>query len=306
MSTNPGLTSRFPEVIDFRALNASECVELLTTVLAEKKKTLQGKGNGLDIDIGVLETRGEGFRTDMLAMFKTLVAQDNWASARDVRTLADKVFRKTIKPLNGDTLAAMKVTEAAVIMELRAMMLERNGRSKGVKAAKAREAAEGLMQLMDEAPRIQSRPQVGLDVSTPARAEQKQDADLPPEAAENEEPQEPSVEVLPRAYPIPQRDAGVSDETWEELQRDRAAGEAREEEFQRLLKAKQSATDRAREEIVKRIIEEEKRRRKEAEVQKMLESRGLCPAGYQWIRQDNGYRCGGGSHFIGDDGLKGM
>ena len=28
---------------------------------------------------------------------------------------------------------------------------------------------------------------------------------------------------------------------------------------------------------------------------------GPCPAGFAWFREGNGWRCGGGSHFVHDD-----
>jgi hypothetical protein len=95
-----------------------------------------------------------------------------------------------------------------------------------------------------------------------------------------------------------QRDAGVSDEIWEQLQLDRRAEEEREEAYQQLLKAKQDASEERREIILKQLLEEERRRKAEAEARRKLEKMGVCPAGFAWIKQASGYRCAGGSHYM--------
>ena len=95
------------------------------------------------------------------------------------------------------------------------------------------------------------------------------------------------------------RDAGVSDEVWEQLQQDKKVQEEREEEYKKLKEAANKATSDARDKIVARLLEEEKQRRK----QEKLQSSGLCPMGYHWIKQEGGYRCAGGSHFLSDAAL---
>ena len=41
-------------------------------------------------------------------------------------------------------------------------------------------------------------------------------------------------------------------------------------------------------------------RKREAEMRKKLELEGRCPVGYHWIRQQGGWRCAGGSHYVPD------
>lgn len=101
---------------------------------------------------------------------------------------------------------------------------------------------------------------------------------------------------------------GVSDEVWEQLQRDKAAEVAREEEYQTMLKARDTASEAAREVIIRKLIKEEERRRQEAEMQKKLAAAGRCPAGYKWIKESisGGYRCAGGSHVVSEGQLNGI
>ena len=61
--------------------------------------------------------------------------------------------------------------------------------------------------------------------------------------------------------------------------------------------------ERADAALKKKQKEEEEKRQRELEMQRKLDQMGLCPMGYQWIRQASGYRCAGGSHFISHDGI---
>ncbi len=60
---------------------------------------------------------------------------------------------------------------------------------------------------------------------------------------------------------------------------------------------------RAQEELERQRKAEEEERRKEAKAQQKLRTLGICPAGYRWNKQNGGYRCGGGSHFMTDSQL---
>jgi hypothetical protein len=81
------------------------------------------------------------------------------------------------------------------------------------------------------------------------------------------------------------RDPGVSDIEWKKLQQARLLEEKRLQE-----------------------IKDEKERRKELErlkkIQEKLNHMGICPNGFQWIHQNNGWICAGGSHFVSNFVLK--
>lgn len=77
----------------------------------------------------------------------------------------------------------------------------------------------------------------------------------------------------------------------EELMRQREAARIRE------LEAK-AAREKALAALKKAQEEEVRRRREEAQVQQKLRQMGVCVAGFRWIRQSDGYRCAGGSHFV--------
>lgn len=49
---------------------------------------------------------------------------------------------------------------------------------------------------------------------------------------------------------------------------------------------------------------EKKKREQQVRDQTKLRNMGLCPAGYQWIPQNGGYRCAGGAHFVSSAQLR--
>ncbi|KDO32888.1 hypothetical protein SPRG_02579 [Saprolegnia parasitica CBS 223.65] len=81
-----------------------------------------------------------------------------------------------------------------------------------------------------------------------------------------------------------QRDAGVSDTDWAELEAAKQAHEAHLAEWHRELDAQALA----------------KKLKEEAEVQERIRRLCKCPMGFEWFQLSGGWRCGGGSHFVTD------
>lgn len=315
MSVNSGLTSRFPEVVNFRALSPEGCVELLRKRLEESCNKL--KERGIQLDLLCLRTPSSRFRRVLVSYFKQLSAQDNWASARDVQSLAKNMFNQVMRDHDGLTKGCVVLTEEIVKRELEAMMHERA--SRGQAAAEAASSSNGFpsgMQQFFQAPPPQQQP-LSFNTSTATATSFAQEKDRvveevfseEEEEGEEDEPTPPPVELkqqvidpLESRYRL-KRDAGVSDAVWEQLQRDRKAEEEREEEYERLKEEAKRASDAARDKIVRKLLEEERKRKAMEEMKKKLQMMGICPAGFAWIRQDGGYRCAGGAHFVGDEAL---
>ncbi|KAL2074253.1 hypothetical protein VTL71DRAFT_8031 [Oculimacula yallundae] len=297
MSTNPGLTSRFPEVIDFRGLTPGECFTLLTSTLAAQKKLLMAKG--VNMEMSSLDAPSEGFKRVIHAHFECLAQLDNWASARDVQTLSKSIFNRAIKNLEQIKRGQLLISEEMINSECLAMILERKSRvqSIGTPVFPTGSLLEPQLQTL-------TRP---ATTSTVTSTQSQVTVDPDPQPEEQQNDNAPVLELAitdkPR-YPTPVRDAGVSDAVWEQLQRDQEAEIKEEEEYQALLKARDNASDAERLKIVKRLMEEEARRKKEAELRKKLAVMGRCPMGFQWIKQEGGYRCAGGSHYMSNASLR--
>ena len=73
------------------------------------------------------------------------------------------------------------------------------------------------------------------------------------------------------------------------------------------IRIKAATAKQKAEEEVKRLRvldrEQQTRRQQEAKAQQKLREMGVFIMGYRWIKQSTGYRCAGGSHFVGNDAL---
>lgn len=299
MTTNPGLTSRFPEVIDFRSLRADECVKLLLQALMSHKSRLSGPKSKkkVNLDISVLQSLEEPLASKLNRLFSELSKQESWASARDVKTLARGIFNVVVQDKQGISKGHLTVRGDVVEAELTKMLQERASRS--VDHGRSFPSLDDLDQAPSQMPPSSGGPQINTQTTTKQSVADRDSA--PPE--DEQGPRKKATPINKMAEPFKReatRDAGVSDEVWEQLQKDKQAEEQREHEYHDLLRAQRTASDEAREEIVKKLLEEEERRRKEEEARKKLETMGVCPVGYPWIKQEGGYRCGGGSHYMSD------
>jgi hypothetical protein len=213
--------------------------------------------------------------------FQALSQQDSWANARDVEELAKKTFYKF-----GLSSQKLTLTENLVLKIMEDMMTERQGRMDNKKPT-ATGAAE-ITKAFTDNPTFTLRP---ATTDTTLATEVKESGE--PEASA-EDPSHTN-----RANSI--RDAGVSDEVWEQLQRDKEKEDRDDEELRRLKQAQRTAMDADRERLMREILAEEDKRKKMEEAKSKLKNIGICPAGFHWIKQNGGYRCAGGFHWVSDE-----
>ncbi|OTB10549.1 hypothetical protein K445DRAFT_27497 [Daldinia sp. EC12] len=312
MNQNPGLTSRFPETISFPNLPPRHCRDLLFQCLQRKK-----------LDTKDLEA-SPTLDGKLLNLFGTLAQTPSWGNARDVQTLVKSIFSKIMKSKTPNP--NRMVPEDIVIDVIQAMLNERTERAKTAK--------RNPFPFPPPSPPVQQATQ---DPPPPPKIATATDTGT--EEKDKEEEEEPKKDKDKDGSgggggggQASIRDAGVSDEVWEQLQRDRAAFEQRQrdaakakreaEELERQLRLQEEAAQRERDEAKRREelrkLEEARRRhelaekerkekeervRKEKMMQEKLKRMGRCPVGYEWIPQGDGYRCAGGSHFMSNGQL---
>jgi DNA polymerase III delta prime subunit len=327
MSMNPGLTSRFPETVMFKHIEPETCLELLVKVLADLQKKKKAP-----LDLSVVDPPSAQLRQQLLQLFRKLSLLGSWGNARDVKSLAKSMFQALISTAV-PPITSLVLTETIVIHAIGEMLDERLRRN----------AAAGTNRFDKQRP-SQPMPHSQTQDHTPATAQGPTFATntAPPPGATNTNKQEDKpkpIEKKPEPEAEPKgpldsilkakRDPGVSDEVWEQLERDKHTMIAKEREFCRLqeekrqyeesikefIHAEKAAADeeerstreqaRIAAELERRRRDEElaaikKERQKEMEKQKKLKVLGLCPMGYQWTKQASGYRCAGGSHTLSD------
>lgn len=307
-SVNEGLSSRFPESVMFRSLNPRECAALMTSVFKAKTEDLENnkrnKAKKVSFDIVQLAAPRKQFSGIVEKLFLRLAHQAGWANARDIKTLAESIFSKTIQSKEGAKTRKFVVSEEAVLTAIRSMLQERESRGK---SAKHKPAIDTIFQGATASDHS-SPPHTGTGTNTDtndddAGGEKNNEEEETPPSTPEPEPRQDDGRGLDDA----KRDAGVSDAVWEQLRRDKRAEQEREDEYQRLLEDKKKASaDADRERIVRRLLEEDRKRKEEESFKKKLAQMGVCPMGYQWIKQASGYRCAGGSHFVAEEVLKGV
>jgi hypothetical protein len=333
MSINPGLTSRFPETINFPHLDPETCLALLTKVLQKKAKEVK-------FSIDVLLAPDPDFEHKALDMFEKLSALDSWGNARDVKSLARSMFGKLVSAAT-PPISSLTLTEDVVFQTLEATLAERSRRNEAVGTTRSSTHQPFIPSLHtqqqnfpDAQPPATSKATT-TETATAHASTQVQNSQNPTENHTEEAKTTPANDEPDWFKSIfkAKRDPTVSDAIWQQLTRDKHAAVEREREYIRvqkekreeeqrikdLIRAEQAAKDdeerrlreqerivaeleRRRKESVEREIEA--RRKREKAMQKRLRELGPCPAGFHWIRQGGGYRCAGGAHWLDDVQLR--
>ncbi|RFN55172.1 hypothetical protein FIE12Z_425 [Fusarium flagelliforme] len=283
LGINPGLSSRFPDSIDFDPLTVASCIHLLTTQLQAKKDKIKNKKFA---DVSCLEILSPPFLQELTVKFETLSQQEGWANARDVKELAKKMYHK----LNFSP-PTLTLTEDIVLSTIGEMISERSDRMNNKKVKTATRS-----------------PKVPIMTPTPTISAPKSNSSSNPnpKSTNGDDLGKQSDEEYDVNEASDIRDAGVSDEVWEQLQKDKKKEAQDKQDLAHLKKAQKDASDADRERLVRQILAAEDKRKKIERSKEKLKTMGVCPVGYHWIKQSGGYRCAGGSHWMTDEQVNNM
>jgi hypothetical protein len=255
MAVNSGLTSRFPETIAFKSLSPSDCAILMTTLLMKKEK----------LDTNSVKRATDQCWAEMMVAFRTLSALPSWGNARDMETVVKSIYGSLLKTSTVTKDSPKLILEVEdVISAIESMVMERTHRSETSNSRRS------LLDNIDGA--VQKLPTPTLN--SPRTAQTTSQTMEEPQAVMARE------QIFLQESLDPGRDAGISDATWDQMQRDRLAAEqlekdqqklfqeekrrkeqAKKEESQtkqKLLYLEEQATKQAEDEISKRKFEEER------------------------------------------------
>jgi hypothetical protein len=317
MAINPGLTSRFPEVISFNHFSVSHCIELLF-------KCLKSKG----LDTSTLES-SQGLKNFLETSFKELSTLPSWGNARDIQTLAKAIFSRMMRARTPPS--SLAVPEATVVVEIKVMSKERWDRAAAADDSPDREESSDAPLLHNlQVPMPPPRPvhtKVDMDIKKiaapePSLPELQKTTPAVQVAQEWENTSEKDGHVSAKQRTLPkevQHDPDVSDKEGDKLQLDKQsatrhemglgnshdilvplAGEA--EKSRAMISTPDPASRRTVhwKKILKGVRDKQEKREKtlEEQSQEYLKPRDKCPQGFDWIREEDGYRCSGGTHFV--------
>ena len=192
ISVNPGLASRFPEQIVFRNMSPEHCLEVL-------KRDVEKE----DIQSPPLVDPRSKVHKEMVVLLKQLASLPSWGNARDIKTLAKNMIGSVYRTqsLSSD---ALTISEDEILRHTKIMLQERKGRSTNLPS----NTTSGIPPELPQQPQ-DPRPLIPTATKTT-------------QANKAAEPPTKPFEALPSSSPdgTVQRDDGVSDETWAQLQAD--------------------------------------------------------------------------------------
>lgn len=321
ISVNPGLSSRFPEEITFKNMSPKSCLQLLESTIRQQKIEMPNLGNP--------QTE---LHVEMINLLEQLASLPSWGNARDIISLGNSVAG-SILGAESDPLEPLIASPEKIINLTKALLVQKQSRRVNSPSAKR----YGIPPQMTQSRDVESHPTLqGSNTSTAIQRTTKSESVEPPHSVLDSRDPGVSEEVWKQL----QADKAAAekllilseqaiktqeqDYNTKSLQASNAIANSRQAQQQESARQKQEgivATQRKREEArlneqnariaaekarvelerLRRV--EETRKRDEARVQLRLQQIGKCVAGFQWIRQDGGYRCAGGAHFVSHEHL---
>lgn len=212
LSVNQGLSSRFSEEVVFTDMEPEDCWRFLQRNL---RKT------GITIE----QTEHTQPPSEIIYLFRELSTLPSWGNGRDIQTISKTIMGSIFQTTSSPT-ERLIVSFQQVVEFLSAFLAERRARSK-LSNARTLQPTLNVQAAQD----LFARPKATKASQVTTTARQK-----------SQPPTAPPREHSPVPQPPAQRDAGVSDAIWRQLQADKAA----QEEAERGLHASMAAVEEAR------------------------------------------------------------
>ena len=204
VSCNPGLSSRFSEEVMFYEMTVDECLQLLERDLKDQS-----------IDIPSLADPNEPQQLRLMSLFRQLSSLPSWGNARDVKTLARNLAGTAFKA-SSDAADRLSLSYDDIIDHTKDMLAERQIRSANLPSSHRSGAPKGFSLDLGAQPSARSANKSSKTSSTSTKPDKTDGTQTgsggKPKA--QHQPQDP-------------RDEGVTDEVWDQLQRDKQAEERR-------------------------------------------------------------------------------
>ena len=232
LGVNQGLSSRFSEEVIFKNMKPEDCWNLMTQLLAKK---------GIKVD----RTDPDSNPSEIVfPLFEELSCLDGWGNGRDVDTISQSIVRSTIRDAS-DSDTQLSISYAQIRDALQKFLAERNARSNHkILPSRSLEQSKELTQDLFERSTTSKKTQF---TSVPSKESKKTEA--PPSIPEIATETTPATE---------ERDSGVSDAIWNQLQGDKVAQEYARIEMEKAKVSAEAASNQAAAEAARSLAEVEK------------------------------------------------
>lgn len=331
LQINPGLSSRFPEEVVFENMDPEKCLELLDREIKKQEIEI----------VPPMDSISPAERQHMLVIFAQLSKLQSWGNGREVKNIAKSICSDAFAGNTSSGLKVSVMDIIRQLEKTFRSQMSRNQVGKdsaGPNNLLQPDALPTLTQGPTKAPvNATSISRANIAESTVPDEEGPHGEPSTGKLANSSPRRDPGVsdEVWQQLQSNIAEESAIrqAEEMFlaakeHEFRALRDAENARLEEVQRLEEQRRLADEKRRKEIEQQLREEKRRieaalkakreaeeklrkMREEAEkkkqedlaVQKKIRDMGICPAGYRWIKQRGGYRCGGGTHFISNSQL---
>ncbi|KAL6832828.1 P-loop containing nucleoside triphosphate hydrolase protein [Trichoderma camerunense] len=315
----PTLSGLFPEQLVFETMSPDNCIDLFLREL---------EGSGISAKVDSLKQSSSEDYCKVRHLFRSLGAISGWSNARDVKNLARQVMRRAISaPHPGGLPHELSITCVHVTECMEQMKAQRNGlvrassNSSRLSNGRTNEVEQQAMappqarqdfysnmrQTMDKRFSLDTsalhQPSVSYKTSAQLNSSTAQKAAGSTIDGEQNYQSFPSKDTATAT-----REEGVSDEDWQNLCKMKKEQTLKSQlqtisiqTLERQLKSFEEKGDGINiERFRERLTEAQKKKLEEEKIQKALQEMGRCEYGFAWVREGEGYRCEGGSHYVSD------